>query len=145
MEAEGRSGEQIHFLVFELSGQRYGVDIDQVLAVVEGEGCEGLWCYEGEDVPLQWLARWIGLDQAAIADGAPFSRVLLSRSSGMLRGFMVDTPQDIVTLSVDQIFPVPALIRQVLGPSPLWGVGRPAAGLLLLVDLTGAGMESRQA
>jgi chemotaxis signal transduction protein len=141
MEAQGT---QIHLLIFELNGQRYGVDVEQVLAVAEGERAEGQWWYDGEQVPLQSLARWVGLDRAAGSDVVSPLRVLLSRSSGELRGFVVDTPQDIVTLPVEQIFPVPAFIRQVLGSSPLWGVGRLAAGLLLLVDLTGDGPGSRQ-
>jgi chemotaxis signal transduction protein len=52
-----------------------------------------------------------------------------------LRGFLVDLPKTIVTLSVEDIFPIPPLIRRVLGVSPLWGVGRLPHGLLLLVDL----------
>jgi hypothetical protein len=65
------------------------------------------------------------------------ARVLLVRSGGELRGFLVDTPRDIVILPAEDIFAVPALIRRALGPSPLWGVGRRQDELLLLVDLVG--------
>jgi chemotaxis signal transduction protein len=138
MRAGRADGEQVHVLVFVLGRQRYGVDVEQLVAVVEGEPCNGSWCYEGQEVPVQSLACWIGLDQA----GEPPSRVLVSRSGGALHGFLVDTPEDIVTLPVDQIFPVPALIQQVLGPSPLWGIGRFPGGLLLLVDLVRAEIET---
>jgi chemotaxis signal transduction protein len=133
--------EQVHLLVFDLGGQGYGVDVDQVEAVVEASACEASapdqgsypapWCYQGEDLLVEPLAYRVGLDQLGEAP----SRVLLTRIGGALRGFLVDTPKDIVTLPIDQIFPVPDLIRRVLGRSPLWGIGRSAKGLLLLVDL----------
>ncbi len=125
---------QIHLLLFELDGQLYGVDVDQVEALVEGECCDGLWSYEGQDVPTQCLALWVGLEQP---EKAP-TRMLLTQSGGELRGFLVDTPRDIATLSVEDIFPIPNLIQRVLGHTPLWGVGRTARGLLLLVDLAAA-------
>ncbi len=131
METEQPGGEQVHFLVFELDGQHYGVDVEQVEAIVECEAGEGTWCYEGKDVPVEPLWRLVGLDQP----GDQPSRVLLSRSGAARRGFLVPTPRDIVTLAMEMIFPVPDLIRRVLGPSPLWGVGQAETGLLLLVDL----------
>ena len=115
---------QVHLLVFQLDGQLYGVNVEQVEAILEAMDA-------GELVPLQPLAAWLGLDPPEDAR----SRVLLSRSSGELVGFLVDTPRDLVTLPLEDVFPIPSLIRRVLGPSPLWGVGRSSKGLLLLVDL----------
>lgn len=63
------------------------------------------------------------------------SRILIGWSGDALRGFWVDLPKTIVSLAVADIFPIPPLIRRVLGSSPLWGVGRLPRGLLLLVDL----------
>jgi chemotaxis signal transduction protein len=153
--------DTVHVLIFELEGQLYGIDVEQVEAIVEGEGeaglpvptlsggregsgAEGRTCsYEGQDVPVRSLASWIRLGQPDLSQSfrtgkrpsTVASRVLLSRSSGTLQGFLVDTPKDIVALSVVDIFPIPDLIQRVLGPTPLWGVGRSPGGLLLLVDL----------
>lgn len=129
--AQNSQERTVHFLVFELDGQFYGVNVDQTEGIVEGQCCEGMWSYEGQEVPVHCLARWVGLEQPAEAP----TRVLLTRSSGALQGFLVDTPQDIVALALEDIFALPILIRQALGPTPLWGVGRMAEGLLLLVDL----------
>jgi chemotaxis signal transduction protein len=126
---------QLHFLVFELDGQFYGIDVEQIEAIVEGECCDGLWFYEGQQVPTRCLALWIGLEQP----DEPPTRVLLTRSGEKLQGFLVDTPKDIVTLSVEQIFPIPILIQKALRSSPLWGVGRWRDRLFLLVDLTASG------
>jgi chemotaxis signal transduction protein len=153
--------DAVHLLVFELDGQFYGVDVDQVEAIVAGECTDGICSYEGEDVPVRDLARWIGLDRpdpsprpsvvsspqpSAVETGetgkrpsVAVSRVLLSRSSGTLQGFLADTPRNIVTLGVADLFPIPNLIQRVLGPTPLWGVGRSPGGLLLLVDLARRG------
>jgi chemotaxis signal transduction protein len=161
--------DAVHLLVFELDGQFYGVDVDQVEAIVAGERTDGFCSYEGQDVPVHDLARWIGLDRpdpsprpsvvssprpsvvpspqpSAVETGETgkrlsmaVSRVLLSRSSGTLQGFAVDTPKNIVTLGVADLFPIPNLIQRVLGPTPLWGVGRSPGGLLLLVDLARRG------
>lgn len=130
--SEGR----VHVLIFEQDDQLYGVDVGQVETIVGGqvslgEEAEGVWVYGGQEVPIRDLARWIGLERRGAGPG----RVLLSRSSGTLRGFLVDTPKDIVGLPLENIHPIPDLIRRVLGPSPLWGVGRGAQGLILLVDL----------
>ncbi len=122
---------QFHFVVFELGGQFYGVDVEQIEAIVEGECCDGLWSYEGQKVPTRCLALWIGLEQP----DKPPTRVLLTRSGEQLQGFMVDTPRDIATLSVEKIFPIPILIQKVLGASPLWGVGQWRDRLFLLLDL----------
>jgi chemotaxis signal transduction protein len=152
--------DTIHVLVFELDGQLYGIDVDQVEAIMEGEGWDGLptpegvsyvpsgaegrtCSYEGQEVPIRYLASWIGLGQPdptqSLGTGKQPStiapRVLLSRSSGVLQGFLVDTPKDIIALAVVDIFPIPNLIQQLSGPTPLWAVGRSPGGLLLLVDL----------
>jgi chemotaxis signal transduction protein len=125
------SGGAMPFLLFELEGQRYGVAVDQVEAVVEAPGVEEHYLYEGQEVPVDSFARWIGL---AAARGEP-DRLLIGQSGGDLRGFWVDTPRDIATLPLEAIHPLPILIRRVLGGSPLWGVGRHDGGLVLLVNL----------
>lgn len=132
METERDGGNRMHFVVFELDGRPYGVNVDQVEALTEGQGCEGMWCYDDQDIPVQSLARWIGLDPP---EPLP-SRLLVSRSGGALHGFLVDTPRDIVTLAVEDIFALPILAQRVLGATSLWGVGRHPHGLLPLVDLS---------
>jgi chemotaxis signal transduction protein len=134
--AQETGSEQIHVLIFELDGQLYGVDVSQVDALVEGPSSQeqeetGAWAYQGQEVPLRCLASWIGLESPEVSP----SRVLLSRDQGSLQGFLVDIPKDMVSLRLDDVYPVPVLIRRVLGPSALWGVGRSAGGLVLLVDL----------
>jgi chemotaxis signal transduction protein len=141
MEGARFDGEQVHFLVFELDGQFYGIDVNQVEAIVEGQPGGERWSYEGQEVPLQYLARWIGLDRPA----KPPSRVLISSGDVGLRAFLVDSPITIASLPVDDIFPIPTLIRQVVKSTPLWGVGRSARGLLLLVDLTSSPYEENTA
>jgi chemotaxis signal transduction protein len=132
VETEHRSGEQVHIVVFELAGRAYGVNVDQVEALTEGESTEGMCRYDDQDIPVQCLARWIGLDPP---DPLP-SRLLVSRSGGAPHGFLVDTPRDIVSLAVEDIFALPVLVQRVLGDTPLWGVGRCPDGLLPLVDLS---------
>jgi len=128
------AANNVHFVVFEMGGQLYGVDVAQVEAIVEGHGEDGSWFYEGQDVPLQSFARWLHLEPP----GEGTARVLLSRIGGRLHGFQVETPRDILALPLEDIFPLPVLIRRALGSSPLWGVGRSSRGLLLLVDLATA-------
>jgi purine-binding chemotaxis protein CheW len=129
MDSEDRplGTEQVPLLIFELGGQFYGVDVDQVEAIVERQTS-----YQGQEIPVQDMALWIGLEMSKEGEA---SRLLLSRSGGALQGFLVDTPKDVIALSLDGIFPIPPLIRRVLGRSPLWGVGQWPQGLILLVDL----------
>jgi chemotaxis signal transduction protein len=137
--AQETASEQVHVLVFELDGQLYGVDVCQVEALVEGPSSQEqeetrVWSYQDQEVPLRCLASWIGLEPPEVSP----SRVLLSRDQGSLQGFLVDIPKDMVTLRLEDVYPVPVLIQRVLGPSALWGVGRSAEGLVLLVDLARA-------
>lgn len=146
----------VQFLVFELAGQRYGVDVAEVEGLVRSDASaapkEGVLVYEGEQVQVQPLAQWVGLPpeqeaasrtgngSAAPGSGLPpvpggeFSRLLLSRRGGTLNGLLVDMPRDIISLPLDAIFALPVLIRRLLVDSPLWGVGRAEDGLILLLD-----------
>ncbi len=127
-----QSEQIIHFLVFDLAGQPYGVAVEQTEGLVPGPEGDQPWTYRGQQVPLDDLARCLGLTPA----GQPPNRVLLIRQDGERRGFLVPTPRDIVALAVEDIYPLPPLIRRALGESALlWGVGRREGELLLLVDL----------
>lgn len=128
--------ETIHLLVFEMDAQLYGVDVEQVEAIVDEKlyrkpGTEDAWTYQGHEVAVQNLAEWAGLDAPG---GAP-SRLLISQGAGSLRGFLADTPRDVVALPLDEVFAIPILIRRSASASPLWAVGRLPTGLILLVDL----------
>jgi len=114
----------VQFLIFELQGQRYGVDVAAIEAIVQASalrGQEGSFSYEEEGVmAVHSLAQWVGL-----ATGR--------ESSGLL----VDMPRDIISLPLEAIHALPPLIRRLLAHSPLWGVGRTEEGLILLVDPAG--------
>jgi chemotaxis signal transduction protein len=127
----GRGVQAIPFLLFELEGQRYGVAVDQVEAIVEAQAVEERYLYAGQEVPVRPFAGWIGLPAADKFDG----RLLIGHSAEGWQGFEVGTPRDIITLPLEAIHPIPILVRRVLGDSPLWGVGRHADGLVLLVNL----------
>ena len=65
--------------------------------------------------------------------------VLLIQSGGKLRGFLVDAPRSIVHLPVENVFPMPILIKRFLifsGLSLLRGIVRVSNKLMLLVDLS---------
>jgi chemotaxis signal transduction protein len=127
------ASEDIYLLLFELDGQLYGVDVAQVETIIEGQTRDGLWSYQGQEMAAQDLALWVGLE-ASGEDKA--SRVLLSWSNGALRGFLVNTPKDIVALPPESVFAIPPLIQRVSERSPFWGVAQGPKGLILLVDLT---------
>lgn len=137
----------VQFLIFELQGQRYGVDVAAIEAIVQASalrGQEGSFSYEEEGVmAVHSLAQWVGLatgresstDRAPAADAS--RHLLLSRSGGGLYGLLVDMPRDIISLPLEAIHALPPLIRRLLAHSPLWGVGRTEEGLILLVDPAG--------
>lgn len=140
---EPEPADSLPVLLFELEGQLYGVSVAQVEAIVTrsepGHSNAGLaegWAVGGlnsgeEGVPVQSLAGWVGLAEPQ----KPPSRLLLSRTADGLQAFEVDTPRDVVHLPLEDLYPLPVLIRRVLGAGPLWGVGRTQRGLLILVDL----------
>lgn len=126
--------DSVHLLVFELEGQRYGVDVDEIEAIVQAGALrqgEEAFAYGDETVVVDSLARWVG--RASAAERAP-QHLLLSRRGGVLSGLLVDMPRDIVSLPLERIHALPDLIRRLLSGSPFWGVGRAEEGLILLVD-----------
>jgi chemotaxis signal transduction protein len=130
----------LQFLVFELQGQRYGVDVAEVEAIVQATGLEpreGGFAYQEEGLRgVHPLSRWVGLPAAQDLPATPH-HLLLSRSAEGLNGLLVDMPRDIVSLPLEDIYALPPLIRHLLPDSPLWGVGRAEDGLILLVDPVG--------
>lgn len=129
----------VQFLLFELEGQRYGVDVAQIEAIVQASTLrkeEGAFTYGPEKVAVDSLAHWVGLgsgDEVPTPETAP-RHLLLSRNAGALNGLLVDMPRDIISLPLERIHALPPLIRHLLVGSPLWGVGRTEEGLVLLVD-----------
>lgn len=144
----------VQFLVFELHGQRYGVDVAEIEAIVQATALRRQGetsSYEGKDLPsVQTLERWVGLtasqptstEDPSATDAPP--HLLLSRSSGGLNGLLVDMPRDIVSLPLESIYALPPLIRHLLPDSPLWGVGQAEDGLILLVDPARRGRSRRR-
>lgn len=139
--------DSVQFLVFELQGQRYGVDVAGIDAIVQAPGLrqpDGTYAYEGEGMAaVHALDHWVGLasGREAPAEDTP-RHLLLSRSGGKLYGLLVGMPRDIVSLPLEAIYALPPLIRRLLPDSPLWGVGRAEDGLILLVDPANRGRQS---
>lgn len=156
--------EAIPFLTFDVAGQRYGIDVAQVEALLAtgpdlsarsptDPRCKLICDYEGEPIEACSPETWLGLP-AGRAGGtqADSSRVLVVRephgqgAGPRLRGLLVNV-LDIVTLPLDAIHPLPPLVQCVLGPSPVWAVGRVAGqgDLILLVDASaGAGAPGEE-
>ncbi len=141
--------EAIEILVFIAAGGRFGADVEQVLKVIRAAKTaneresfhrersllkpqpDGYLFNQGGVVVVDLAAR--------LSAPAPLSAeasILLVKGIEPPLGFRVDSLEDIVTVPVEDIFPLPPLIaRTQKTGAGLWAIGRVEEHLIALLDL----------
>lgn len=130
---------------FEVSGQRFGIDIGRVKETIERspitrlplvpDFVAGLINLRGDVVAVIDLARLLNL--APAADHAARILVLRATAQGRppLLGLLVDRVDDVLSLSPAEVKPVPATLPETVATF-FQGVALPADGApLLLLDV----------
>lgn len=119
--------EKIRFLIFDIMGMMLGVDVEQVSGMLfldeaRERHLDMIWFHEKLPLPVR-QARY----------GSP--RVLLVKGRPPPFGVIIDRPEDIRTIPLAWMSPVPCLIETCMACSALWGVADLEGYLVLLVDL----------
>ena len=135
----------MNLLIFSLNGSRYGLDAEQIVEMVEHQdeekldrassGSHGV-LRRGEEIPVVELAERIGL-KGPVTYTAP--KIVLPRADEMRMGFLIEDPQEMAPIAVEDIYLLPDLVKRLGAGAGIWGVARRADHLIILVDLMEAG------
>jgi purine-binding chemotaxis protein CheW len=127
------------FLRFQVAEQAYAIDIRGVFEVVRmGEitsvpntagFMKGVIRLRGRVIPLVGLRERFGLTET---DPGASSRIIICRFQGMVVGIVVDSVDNVVSLSEKEIEPPGDLMEEA---RYLYGIGRLGEGVILIVEL----------
>lgn len=126
--AEDEHLKEIHLLIFHMMEVRMGVDVEQVSAMAQPERLadKGLPIFPfHEKVPFQRRG-------GPVIYKSPM--VLMLRKEGSSAGVLIDQPEEILSLPVRSIQPLPRLLAENLDPPVVWGAALVKEKVILLVD-----------
>ena len=137
--------EQKQYLIFELTGQEYALDVLQIKEIIEfgsltkvpqsPENMLGVINLRGNVVPVMHLGINFGLGSSSITSRTCIivAEVNLS-GERVVAGIVADSVSKVIELSVDETLPAPAFGTRVCADY-LRGIGKSEGKLVLLLDI----------
>ena len=134
----------LDLLVFKTNGNRFGLDATQIGEMIEArderlnETSFGRYriLYKGEEIPIVKLAERIGLkDQLTYTT----PKIVIPKSDRVKIGFLIEDPEAIVPVAIDDIELFPELVERVGAGPGIWGIAKRHEHLIILIDLMEAG------
>lgn len=120
--------QETHFLIFRIMGIGMGVDTEQIYRMAESdhrEGTGGTIFPFHEKVPFP-------AGTGPVIYRSPM--VLWIRKEGTPAGVLIDQPEEILSVPVKSIRPLPPLLAANMTPPVVWGAALVREEILLLVD-----------
>jgi purine-binding chemotaxis protein CheW len=138
-----RGGVGMEFVVFDLHGESYAVDINMVQEILRTcpitevpntpESVEGVMNLRGNVVPVLNTSRMFGLGEM---DETVNSRILIVGTQGKMVGMMVDAVTEVLNAPGDSMEPLPSIIATG-GYDHLQGVIKSGDRLIKLMEVEG--------
>ena len=135
----------LNLLIFKTNGNRFGLDAAQIGEMIEPQDVERLnetssgryrILYKGDEIPIVKLADRIGL-KGQQTYTTP--KIVIPKSDRSKIGFLIEDPETIVPVTIDDIELFPELVERVgVGPG-IWGIAKRHEHLIILIDLMEAG------
>ena len=135
------SGAEVQLVVFELDGERFGVEIERVHEIIRRpevtqvprapEFVEGVINLRGRIVPVLSLRRRFGFEQGQATRA---TRIVVVEVGGTTVGMVVDAVAEVARVAESSIEP-PAAIVSSLNNEFLRGIAKRADDLIVLLDL----------
>lgn len=129
-------------LVFRISRSRFGVCLDQIREIEEVEefvrltaadpSLRGVLVARDRPIPMVDVARRLGL-AAATRYRAPV--LLVARIGDAEVGFLVDDPEDVITVRARDLQPLPELVARARRGQAVYATAVTGADILLLLDI----------
>lgn len=133
--------ETMKVIVFSLSGQRFGANIQQVISIekmkeitkVPGTSSfiKGIFSFHGETVPVLDLKERLQMEQTAQTDS---NRIIVVNIDNIQVGLIVDAATDVIDIEMEIIEDAKAM-GGVIHKDYIKGVAKLANELLILLDL----------
>lgn len=127
---EQEAFKEIQLLVFNIMGVRLGIDIDQIYEIYEILEQDPM---KRERYGASWFHEKIPFRINPIIYKSP--KLLLVRDEETTSGIIIDQPEDILSVTIDAIQPLPPLLEALNRSSAIWGVTLKDEEIILLVDL----------
>jgi chemotaxis signal transduction protein len=121
-----RCPEEISMLTFTVMGVRMGVDADQIAEVMEVDRAEGY------GLAVYRFHEMISFCETTIQYHAPKAIMIKDKKEPYI--VLIDNPEDIASVKVRSIQPMPPLIAMNSGMRMFWGAIPGNHGIILLVD-----------
>ncbi len=112
-------------LVFKYLQEPFGIDVEQISALVEMD--------EAPDIEWSYFHELFKGQSGHIPYQHPM--LLLIRDDEKTRGIVIERPENIVEVALENIRPLPPLIASCNKNHPLWGVAVLEDECFFLVDL----------
>lgn len=136
------SEENLHLVIFELSGEEFGVDIMQVSEVTPvpritripqaPECIKGLINLRGKILVVIDLNKRLGFPSK---ETDSMSRIIIVEVKDTVLGMLVNSIKEVMRLSLSSIEPTPEMIKSKINAEYLTGVGKIGNRLLILLNL----------
>lgn len=128
-EGGNKNFKEIQLLIFDLMGIKFGVDIEQVSEIYE---LMDLGQMKGARYEASWFHEKIPFRQGPVVYKSP--RLLSLKDKETTLGIIIDQPEDILSITLNDIQPLPSLLEVLNRPSAIWGVALKGERTILLVD-----------
>lgn len=118
--------EEIELLVFTMMGVRMGIDTQDIAAMLKPEDTvsQGL-----TTVALHEKLQFRG---AAVKYGQP--HILVMKGEGARSGIVIDHPDEIASVKIESIRPLPDVIALAGGAKAVWGAVLRSEEIIFLLD-----------
>ena len=139
-----QSVKQLEFIIFTLGNITFGIDVEEVVEVLEATEMEtppdmpdfmcGMVSFRSEDLPVIDLNKHYRLSHFQ-RDGS-LSVIVVRIFDGknlILISLGVDSIQAITQILVEQIEPLPNLVKQDLAAHAIWAIGKLETGDVVLL------------
>ena len=146
---EDKSFEQDQLVVFELSGESFGIDINAVQEIIRMQQItdvpkapmhvKGIINLRGKVIPIVDLRDKFGLAQT---EETKSTRIVVVDVTGCTVGMIVDAVSEVLRMNKDQIEDPSAIIESY--EKYLLGIGKLEERLVLLLDLSKVIPEASQ-
>lgn len=136
------SEENLQLVIFELSGEEFGVEIMQVSEIIPvsritripqaPECVKGLINLRGKIIVVIDLNKRLGFSPK---ETDSLSRIIVVDVRGTVIGMLVNSVSEIMRLPLSSIEPTPEMIKSKINAEYLTGVGKAGNRLLILLNL----------
>lgn len=136
------SEENLRLVIFELSGEEFGVDIMQVSEVIPvpritripqaPECVKGLINLRGKILVVIDLNKRLELNSK---ETDSLSRIIIVEVKDTVIGMLVNSVKEVINLPLSSIQPPPEMIKSKINAEYLTGVGKVGNRLLILLNL----------